>query len=169
MKSSKNTISMAEMAKNGYVQCDKCMGYYRNGNLHRCLGFIKPKATTPEPMPADPAPKIRSAVRASNKTEERFRAEVLIWRGFRSIHPQAMVLEFPSGDSYRPDFVAFCDIGRMFVYEVKARGWLRDPRSKAGIQKFRRAKELHPHVCFVLAILEDTGRWTMEGQSNATT
>jgi hypothetical protein len=160
---------MDEMAKNGYVQCDKCMGYYRSGNLHRCLGFIKPKATTPEPMPADVAPKIRSAVRAMNKTEERFLHEVLERRGYRSIHPQAMTLVFPSGDSYKPDFLAFCDIGRMFVYEVKARGWLRDPRSKAGIQKFRRAKELHPHVCFVLAILEDTGRWTMEGQSNATT
>jgi hypothetical protein len=123
----------------------------------------------PEPMPAESAPKTRAAVRSSNKTEERFRAEVLIWRGFRSIHPQAMVFAFRSGDSYRPDFVAFDDVGRMFVYEIKARGWLRDPRSKAGIQKFRRAKELHPHVCFVLAILEDTGRWTMEGQANGKT
>lgn len=99
--------------------------------------------------------KKRGAIRPLNKTETRFMVDVLgKLPGAVSIHPQALVLDFGDGTSYRPDFATVDASGVISVWEVKGGHVGKVAWSRHGIERFKRAKEKWRHIRFVLA------KWT---------
>ena len=103
------------------------------------------------------------AVRAMNKTEERFMREVLgtLKLTVDSIHPQALVLDFGDGTSYRPDFVTVDRQGVITVWEVKGGHVGKCAWSRHGIERFRRARQHWPHIRFILATW-DKKKWNLD-------
>lgn len=147
------------MPKNNRIKLEHLPEQYRRQVESRL-------APAPEPAPAHPSDatkKPRRAVRAMNKTEERFLREVLgtLKLTVDSIHPQALVLDFGDGTSYRPDFCTVDRQGVITVWEVKGGHVGRVAWSRHGIERFRRARQHWPHIRFILATWKEK-KWHLD-------
>lgn len=94
-------------------------------------------------------PMVKRGTRKLNKTETRFEREILEPRQARCpdfhIFAQALALDFGEGTVYRPDF--FCIAGpNAYVIEVKGGHVGKVAWSRAGIERFKRAKLKWGHV-----------------------
>lgn len=131
-----------------------------------------------------PKPK-RGSVRRLNKTEQRCLREYIQPRldsgEFIAVHAQALKLDFEDGTRYEPDWLchrtldlrwyeyeAHCEpdkilSNRPVIIETKGGHRGKVAWSKAGIEKFRRAKLKWGHVYdFELVTLEGGGKWSVE-------
>lgn len=148
------------MSKNNRIKLEHLPEQYRRQVEAKLSPAHVAKA---DPPPAEATNNPRRAVRAMNKTEERFLREVLhdLRLSIDSIHPQALVLDFGDGTSYRPDFCTVDRLGVLTVWEVKGGHVGKCSWSRHGIERFRRARQHWPHIRFILATWKEK-KWHLD-------
>ncbi len=109
------------------------------------------------------APEMPSEVRhrAPNKTEARYRAEMIDRRSdIAAVHYEGLTLRMANGHRYTPDWVVVTTVGRIECHEVKG-GYALQSQQRARLA-FDQARVEFPWLGWVWAVKTNDG-WKVEG------